>query len=139
MIPNIQHQEGLKLAIINSRTSARISLWLLSVPILILLSGASETLFHILIPPWSLLKTYGHFWPLWARQGVFVVSLIIIPLTAALLNLLSIVWFSYNRESQVLNVAIRMKRFNIILLLIGALIGMMFIGHIIADTLAGHD
>jgi len=56
-----------------------------------------------------------------------------------LLNLLSIVWFQYDRRQQVLHIAVRLKKANIIIMLIAGTLALLFIGHSIADNITGHD
>ncbi len=135
--PPIQQQ--LKLAIINSKKSLQISLWLLGIPFLVLFSAMLESFFHLLLPPWSWIKTYDHFWPVWLRVGIFTTTVIVLPSIAALLNLLSIVWFQYDRRQQVLHIAVRLKKANIIIMLIAGTLALLFIGHSIADNITGHD
>ena len=131
--------QKIKLAIISSKKSLSISLWLLSVPFILFFSAMLEPVFHILVPPWSLLKAYGHLWPQWVRIAVFATVVIIIPLIAAGINLLAIVWFDYDRKHKVFHIAIRVKLANIIILLIAGVLALLFIGHSIADSLAGHN
>jgi hypothetical protein len=132
-------QSQLKFAIISSKKSMKISLWLLLIPFLILLTAMMDSLTNISLPPWSILKNYGHLWPVWVRISIYVTMLIVIPATAAILNLLSIIWMNYDRDQQILHLSLKIKKSNIIILAIGALIAFLFIGHSIADMLAGHD
>lgn len=62
--PPIQQQ--LKLAIINSKKSLQISLWLLGIPFLVLFSAMLESFFHLLLPPWSWIK---NLWSFLARMA----------------------------------------------------------------------
>ena len=132
-------QKQIKLAVMSAKKSAQASLWLLSLPVLLLLSAMLDSFWHISVPPWSLLKTYSHFWPLWVRMTVFITAVMVIPLVALLLNMLSIIWLQYDRGQKVLNISIRIKPVNIIIIIIAGLLAALFIGHAIADSIAGHD
>lgn len=132
-----QHQKQLKFALMNARKSATTSLWLLSVPFVMLLGAVLDSAWNISLPPWSLLKTYGQLWPLWLRMAIFVTTVMILPLLALLMNILSVLWVNYNREQKVLHIAIRMKTANIIIIVVAGLLAFLFIGHAIADSIAG--
>lgn len=138
-VPPPVNREQVKLAIISSKKSARISLWLLATPVLVLLGGVCESAFNVLLPPWSIIKTYGHFWPAWVRMLVFVTVLIVLPLSAALVNLLSVLWINYDRSQKVLNIAIRVKKINIIILFAAGLLALLFIGHAVGELMSGHE
>jgi len=127
----------LKLAIISSKRSVRLSLWLLGIPFLFLSGGLADSLFHILLPPWSVLKEYGSSWPEWIRIGFFMTVVIVIPLVAVVLNILAILFVHYDRAQKVLHIAIRFKKANMIILFIAGVVAMLFIGHSIADWIAG--
>jgi hypothetical protein len=127
----------LKLAIVNAKKSARLSLWLLCIPFLVLLGALIDSLFHISLPPWSILKQYGGAWPVWMRVSIFITVLIVIPSAAVLLNLLAILFVHYDRKQKVLHIAVRFKRINIIILLIAGIIAILFIGHSLAEWLTG--
>lgn len=130
-----EHQENLKLAILSSKTSSKLSLWLLSLPFLVLIGALLETTSHIEIPPWSWIHHYGPTWPYAIRISVFLIIVIIIPFFVVLINLLSITWLQYNRDTKILNISIRIKPFKMILLLVGAIIGGLFTIHSIMEWL----
>ena len=129
----IEHQQNLKLAIINSRTSTKISLWLLSIPLAIFIGALLQLTIHISIPPWSWIHLYSSRWPLEVRMGIFMIVVIIIPFIVVIINLLSITWLNYDKELKVLNISIRIRPINMILLLIGAIIGGLFTIHSIIE------
>ncbi len=136
-MPPIQHQWPLKLAILSAKKSAKAALWLMLIPGVLLGSGLIQSLLDTSIPPWSWMVEYSPRWPEWIRFGVFAMVVIIIPLITVLLNLLSITWVRYDRHQQVLHVSIRMRPLNIVIIVIAGLLALLFVGHTIADYIAG--
>jgi len=132
-------QKQLKFAVLSARKSARLSLWIMALPAIILLGAICDPLFHILLPPWSLMKEYGPHWPLWLRIAIFTGTVMVFPLIAVFVNLLSIIWFQYDRQQKVLSMSIRLKPVNLVIITIAGLLAALFIGHAIADSIAGHD
>jgi hypothetical protein len=136
-VPPMQHQWQLKFAILSAKKSAKAALWLMLIPVLMLGTGLLQSQYDILIPPWSWLVEYSPGWPVWIRFGVFAIVVIIIPLIAVLLNLLSIIWLEYDRPQKVLHISIRMRPLNLLIIAIAGLLALLFIGHTIADSVAG--
>jgi hypothetical protein len=132
-------QKIIKLAILSARSSAQTSVWLLAVPAVILLGAMFDSLLHISLPPWSWIKDNGQYWPLWLRVTLFTTVVMVFPVIAVLLNVLSIIWFSYDRAQKVLNISIKLKTVNLVIIIIAGVLAALFIGHAIADTIAGHN
>src|SRR6266550_1669366 len=97
-LPPLPDQRHLKLAILSAKKSAKAALWLLLIPFLILGSALLQSLLSFSIPPWSWMQEYSTHWPVWVRFGIFVTVVIIFPILAVLLNVLSIIWLQYDRE-----------------------------------------
>ena len=129
----LHHQRQLKLTILNAKKSATISLWLLVVPFVLLFGGFMQSAFHIMLPPWSWLVKYSPLMPLWLRLGIFVSVVIILPLTAVFINVLGVLWFKYDKAEHVLQIAVRMRRTNVIIITIAAILALLFIGHTITE------
>ena len=129
----LYHQQQLKLTILNAKKSATISLWLLIVPFVVLFGGFMQSAFHIMLPPWSWLVKYSPLMPLWLRLGIFVSVVIIIPLIAVFINVLGVLWFKYDKAEHVLQIAVRMRRTNVIIITIAAILALLFIGHTITQ------
>ena len=136
-LPSLHHKEDLKLSILSSKKSSRISFIILSFPFIILLSAVCQSTFHILLPPWSWIVKYGPSLPLWLRMLIFIMILIVLPLTAAFINILAVTWFKYDKKQKVLNISIRLKTVNVIIIIAATLIGLLFIGHTIAEWISG--
>ena len=115
------------------RSFARESIWLMSIPALLLGSGMVEAIFGIVIPPWLWIKTFSPYWPVWIRFGVFTIIVIIIPLIAVLLNLHSMIWLSYDREHHVFHIKVRFHWLNTTIVIIALTVALLFIGHTVVD------
>ena len=129
----LHHQQQLKLTILNAKKSATISLWLLAVPFVVLFGGFMQSALHIMLPPWSWLVKYSPLMPLWLRLGIFVCVVIILPLVAVFINVLGVLWFKYDKAEHVLQIAVRMRRTNVIIITIAAILALFFIGHTITE------
>ena len=136
-LPLLQHQEKLKLSILSTKKSSRASLILLAFPFIIFLGAISQSVFHILLPPWSWIVKYGPSMPLWLRMLIYIMTLIIFPLVAAFINIVAVTWFEYNKKEKVLNISIRLKTVNIIIIIVTTTIALLFIGHTIAEWISG--
>jgi uncharacterized membrane protein len=136
-VPSLHHKENLKLTILSTKKSSKVSFILLALPAIILLEAVCESVFHVLLPPWGWLVKYGSLMPLWLRMTIYITVLIIAPLTAAFLNILAVTWFKYDKEQKVLHISIKLKTLNIIIIVITTIIGLLFIGHTIAEWITG--
>lgn len=138
-LTELRHQLQLRLAILSAKKSAWAALWLLLAPFVVFASAALHSLLKVPIPPDSWLEQYGSHWPLWLRVTVFMSTVIVFPSIAVILNVLAITWIRYDREQKVLNISIKMKTINLVIIIIAGIIALLFIGHSIADYLAGAD
>lgn len=130
---NPLHQQQLKLTILNAKKSATISLWLLIIPFILLLGDIIQFAFHIMLPPWSWLAKYSPLMPLWLRLTISISIIIIIPLIVVLINILGVLWFKYDKTEHVLQIAVRMRRTNIIFIVIAGILALLFISHAITE------
>jgi heme/copper-type cytochrome/quinol oxidase subunit 2 len=89
------------------------------VPVIVLGSGVIQSFVHVSISSWSLLEKYSPQMPELLRFAVFATIVIVIPVIVVLINILSIVCLQYHRNERVLNISIRMRTFNIIMIVIG--------------------
>ena len=138
-LPSLQHQEKLKLSILSAKKSSKASLILLAFPFIVFLGGILESAFHILLPPWSWLVKYSPLWPVWLRILIFTMILIVFPLVAAFINILAITWFEYDKKQKVLNISIRIRTINMIIIIVTTIIALLFIGHSIAEWISGAE
>jgi hypothetical protein len=64
--------------------------------------------------------------------------LIVFPLIAAFINILAVTWFEYDKKQKILNISIRLKTVNIIIIIVTTIIALLFIGHTIAEWISGN-
>ena len=138
-LPSLQHQEKLKLSILSAKKSSRTVIILLAFPFIVFFGGILQSAFNILLPPWSWLVKYSPLWPAWLRMLVYVMILIVFPLVAALINVLAITWFEYDKKQKVLNISIRIRPVNMIIIIVTTTIALLFIGHSIAEWISGEQ
>jgi hypothetical protein len=136
-LPSLKHQEKLKISILSAKKSSRASFILLAFPLVVFLGGILQSAFNILLPPWSWLVKYSPFWPVWLRMFIFVMILIVLPLIAAFINILAITWLEYDKKEKVLNISIRIRTVNMIIIIVTTIIALLFIGHSIAESISG--
>ena len=136
-INSLQHQQQLRLTILNAQKSVKISLWLLFIPFIMLFGGFMQSVFHVLLPPWSWLVKYSPLMPVWLRILIFTTVVIVLPIIAVLLNVLSILWLRYDKTEHVLHISIRMRKINVIIITVAGILALIFIGHSIAEWITG--
>lgn len=132
-LPQLQHQQQLKLAILSSKKSAKAALWILLIPFLFIASAFLRQLLNVSIPPDSWLEEHRLQLPPWLRIAVFAAIVIVFPLIAVILNLLSVVWFQYEREQKLLHISIRMRTVNLIIIIVAGFVSLLFTVVMITD------
>jgi hypothetical protein len=132
-LPALKHQQQLKLSILSARKSARAGLCLLLVPFLLFASAFLRQVMNITVPPDAWFERYSLQWPSWLRTTAFLTIMIVLPLVAVIINLLSIVWLQYERGEKVLNVSIRMRTINLIIIIGAGLVALLFTVVMITD------
>ena len=132
-LPPLKHQHQLKLSILSARKSAWAGLWLLLIPFLLFASAFLRQVMHISVPPDSWFESYSSQWPSWLRITAFLTIMIVLPLIAVIINLLSIVWLQYERDQKVLNVSIRLRAINLIIIIGAGLVALLFTVVMITD------
>jgi hypothetical protein len=138
-LPPLQHQEKLKLSILSAKKSSRASLILLAFPFILFLGGILQGALNILLPPWSWMVKYSPLWPVWLRMLIYVMILIVFPLAAAFINILAITWIEYDKNQKVLNISIRIRTVNTIIIIATLIIALLFIGHSIGEWISGAE
>ena len=127
------HQRQLKLMLLSAKKSSRIGILLVAAPLLFMLGIILKYGFSVAVPGFTALEetmsamdhSFFRFVPPLVLAGG--------PLVALGLNLLAIMHFQLDREKRELQVALKLRMLN--LLIIGAclfILGMLFV-HIIAE------
>lgn len=75
-------------------------------------------------------------WPLWVRLLFFYCVIIIFPVSAFLINLRFFFSIWFDKDSQELKLSFKQNWSSLIVSVIGLGIAALFIGHLIADSLA---
>jgi hypothetical protein len=124
-----------RIAIMNAKKSATWGIWLLVIPFLFFLSFVVPQIFN-----WDggIFKTIAGWMHALDKvaQWTSPVILLLLPVIAAILNLLAILHFVYDRATRELIVTIKMKWFNIILVLISvAILGVVSL-FVVVDNVA---
>lgn len=124
-----------RVAIMNARKTATWGIWLLVIPFLFLVS---VTIKEILRWDWGIANTITEWMGALDRSVPFAgpVLVIIFPAVAALINLLSIKHFVYDRTTKELIVTLKIKWLNIILILISIAIIAVFSLYVIMENSA---
>lgn len=108
--PRLQAQAKFKFPDLNAGRSATLSLLLLIIPFLLFIHRVVQDVLNVsLSSGWS--------WPFWLRVTLKSLILIVIPLTAAIINLLST----------------RMKAVNIVIAIVSASVAILFTIVMITD------
>ncbi len=115
---------------LNTKRVVILSIILLLPAIFILGSISLQSVFNISLPPVSILKEYSPGWPLWIRFGIFAFSVIIFPIIAVSLNVLSVFVNKNSFEK-------KYRAASFILVSVSGILALLFIGHTIADCIAG--
>jgi lantibiotic transport system permease protein len=125
----------IRVAIMNSKKSAAWGVWLLVIPLLFFTSFIVKEIFN-----WDLglFNTIGGWMKSLdkAAQWTSPIIFILLPGIAALVNLLAIMHFVYDRTTRELIVTIKMKWLNIFLVLISALILSVIAVFVVVDNVA---
>lgn len=111
----------IRLTILNAKKSAAWGIWFLIIPFLFIVS---VTIKEFLRWDWGVANTIEEWIGSMDRSAGWTgpVLFLLLPSVAAVVNLLAIVHFLYDRVSKELIVTIRLKWFNIILVVISAAI-----------------
>ena len=123
--PELSPDQNLKKTILNTQTSARIGIPLLILPGILLISMIlKEELGINLGIINAITELIGNMdkspYTGWLSPLIFL----LLPLVAIIIFLLSITHFSYNKENYILQINIKFRTFNIVLLLLaGAILG----------------
>jgi len=135
-INNPTHQVQLKITLLNTKRSARIGSLLIILPCLFLSAVLLKYFLHINLPSFSALEE----WMAKKDQSVlmkalFPLLLIGAPILALILNLLSILHFSFDKKLNELIITVKLKWFNIIVSLICLLILFCFFLYAVGENL----
>jgi hypothetical protein len=129
------HQVQLKITLLNAKRSGRIGLILVILPCLFLVGVFVKYFLHINLPSFSALED----WMSKKEQSPLIKVLLPLllvggPLLALIFNLLSILHFNLDKKANELIITVKLKWFNIIVLLICLLILLSFFIYAIGEN-----
>lgn len=135
-VEEIPYEKVFKLALLNSRKSSVIGILLIGFPAIVLFVAIAQTIFNFNILDEAFSNLTSHL-SLHLKAIIFFILTVGFPIIAVAINMLSITFFSYNREQKELNFAFKIRWWNVFITLAGGLLASFFLLHLIADSLAG--
>jgi hypothetical protein len=133
---NIKPDKNLKLTIISSKKSAAIGFWLLVVPCYFLFMVFVKYFFNINL---RVIDIFEDFVASFDKSPVtkFIAPLFFVglPIAGIIINLLSIMFFEYDKEQKRINISIKLKPLNILLLIISLAVVSIFVIYLITENI----
>jgi hypothetical protein len=131
-IENIKHQEHLKFGLTNARKSAKLGIWFIGIPLLLVIIGYIKL--SILIKM-NFYSKFQYFISGNDHSTVFgwmpPLLLIGLPLLAIFINLLAITHFHVNKPDKQLVVTIKYRFKNLIVIIVSAIFILVVLWHIL--------
>jgi lantibiotic transport system permease protein len=128
--------KNLKLAIVNSKKSAAMGVWFLLVPCYFLFAVIMKYYFNINL---HIIDIFEEFIASLDKSPVtkFITPLffVVLPIAGIVINLLSIMFFEYNKEQKQINISIKLKALNILLAIISLAVVSIFMLYLITENL----
>jgi hypothetical protein len=137
ILPASPQQEILKITLLNARRSSRIGLLLVALPAIVILLFIIKNLFHLNPGFTELIDKSASGLSIHTKAFLFFIFLVGFPMIAIVMNLLSIMYFQYDKEKMEFNITIKIRWWNIIITLLGAALACFYILHLLADSLLG--
>ncbi|MBA4851670.1 hypothetical protein [Emticicia sp. BO119] len=121
-ISQTSHQEYIKLPLLNARKSATLGWWLVAIPLFFLVSVFVRSIFtsgqyiHIIDAFLETIAKIDHTsYAWWLNPIVFL----LFPIIAGAMNLLSIIHIAYEKQTKEIIISIKLRFWNIVLVIIG--------------------
>lgn len=131
-------QKILRVTLLTARRSSRIGILLIGLPALIIILFILQNLFHFDIGLIRWLGGNASSLSNHARALVVFIFIVGFPLTAVIINLLSLCYFQYDRQRREFHITFKIRWWNIIITLAGAVLASFYTVHLLADTLLGN-
>jgi lantibiotic transport system permease protein len=129
---HMKHQEPLKIGFASAQKSAKIGIWMVAIPIIIVVIAYIKISFLIHMNFYSNIQEYlsGQ------DKSVFFgwinpLFLLGLPLLAIFINILAITYFSINKTTKELTITIRYRFRNLIVIIISAILIVATFWHVI--------
>ncbi len=131
-----QHQQHLRMTLLNTRKTAALSVWLVAVPCFFLFCVAMKTYFGLNA---HILDTFAELFQSLDRspQGWWLNPLLffVLPLLTVALNLLALLHIDYSRNGPKLlfRVQLTLKFWNVLLLTLGLFVVLVVLGYLFSE------
>lgn len=135
--PTPPEHESLKIALLNSKRSSRIGLLLIALPFLIIFIFSLQNLLNLSPALTSWIVRASGSLPGYGRALFFFLLLTGFPFLAIIINMLSIMYFKYNKARKELNIVVRVRWWNLIVTLVATAIALFYMLHLLADSILG--
>ena len=126
----------LKLAIVNSKKSAAMGVWFLVVPCYFLFMVLMKYYFNVNL---HLIDIFEDFISSMDKSPVTKLIpplfFIVLPITGIIMNLLSIMFFEYDKDQKQINISVKLKPFNILLVLISFAVVSTFMLYLVIENI----
>ncbi len=126
----------LKLAIVNSKKSAAMGVWFLLAPCYFLLMIFMKYYFNVNL---HVIDIFEDFIASMDRSPVtkFIPPLffVVLPIAGIIMNLLSIMFFEYDKERKQINISVKLKLLNISLVILSSAIILIFAFYLITENI----
>ena len=133
---NHQPNKLLKLAIVNSKKSVAMGVWFLVIPCYFLFMVLMKYYFNVNL---HLIDIFEDFISSMDKSPVTKpippLFFIVLPVTGIIINLLSIMFFEYDKDRQQINISVKLKPFNILLVLISLAVISIFMFYLVTENI----
>jgi len=133
---DITPSESLKLVIINSKKSAAIGVWLLVVPCYFLFMMFVKYFFNVNLHLIDIFEDFiANMDKSLATKFITPIFFVGLPIAGIIVNLLSIMFFEYDKRQKRINISIKLKPLNILLVFLSLLVVSVFALYLITENL----
>ena len=128
--------KNLRLAIVNSKKSAAIGVWFIIIPCYFLFMILMKYYFNVNL---HVIDIFEDFIASLDRSPVtkFITPLFFVglPIAGIVINLLSIMFFEYDKEQKRINISVKLKLLNILLVIVSLAVVSIFILYLITENI----
>ena len=128
-VSSLLHKDQLKMTLLSSERTASVTIWFVAIPCFFLAGVVMKYFFHLHVGFFSVFE--GTVAALDRSSGTWFVSpllLVGLPIISVALNAASLLHLHFSNESNELIVTVKLKPFNIFLLLVSAgIVGIFFL------------
>jgi hypothetical protein len=135
--PMPEQKDILKVALMNARKSSAIGLVLVGLPTILIVVAIIQNIFDINVGFSAWLDNNLPSLPIRTKAVIFFIFLVGFPIIAIAMNMLSITYFKFDKTKKEFDITIKIRWWNIIITITGALVASFYILHILADSLLG--